>query len=87
MPLIHSKHLVDTVTVASSALATLAYDNQRAILQVEFNDGSAHQYVGVPLQTYEDLLRANSKGAYFNHSIRNLYPSAILRPAASTASG
>jgi hypothetical protein len=86
MHLINSQSLllIDTVTVASSSLATLAYDNQRTLLQVEFQDGSAHQYVGVPLQTYEALLRANSKGAYFNHFIRNLYPSAILRTAASS---
>lgn len=86
MTIIHSKPLplADTVTVVSSSMATVAYDNQRAILQVEFHDGSAHQYIGVPLQVYEDLLHANSKGAYFNHTIRNLYPSEILRPAASS---
>jgi len=72
---------MDTVAVESSALAQVAYDNQRAILHVEFHDGAVYQYLGVPLRIYQDLLRADSKGAYFNHHIRNPFPCAILRGA------
>ena len=52
------------VTVRSSSLAQIACDGRRAILQVEFRDGTACQYAGVPLGTYQELLQADSKGAY-----------------------
>lgn len=70
-----------TVAVESSALAQVAYDKQRAILHVEFRDGALYQYFGVPLRTYQGLLRADSKGAYFNHHIRSPFPCAIIRGA------
>jgi hypothetical protein len=71
----------DTVTVESSALAKVAYDSQRATLQVEFRDGAVYQYFGVPLHTYQELLQADSKGDYFNRHIRSPFPHTILRPA------
>ena len=55
------------VAVQSSSLTQVAYEHRKAILRVEFRDGSAYQYANVPLRTYHDLLRADSKGAYFNH--------------------
>ena len=75
--------LTDTLAVESSALATVAYDHQREVLQVEFPDGDVYQYFGVPLQTYQNLLRADSKGTYFNRQVRNSFPYAILGAAAS----
>jgi hypothetical protein len=63
-----------SVAVRSSSLSKLAYDPQDAILQVEFRDGRVYQYAGVPLQTYLDLLQADSKGAFFNHHIRSRFP-------------
>lgn len=66
------------VNVASSSLAKLAYDCRQAILQVEFRDGTVYRYAGVPLQTYDDLLRADSKGAFFNRYIRSRFPYRLL---------
>ena len=81
MPLIsfRSLPLRNTVAVDSSALAQVAYDTQRAILHVQFRDGAIYQYLGVPVRIYQDLLRADSKGAYFNHHIRCPFPCVILR--------
>jgi len=62
------------ITVESSVLAQVRYDRQWAILQVAFRDGAIYQYAGVPLQTYGELLRAESKGAYFNRHIRTAFP-------------
>jgi len=78
---------MNPVAVRSSSLAQVAYERRKAILQVEFRDGSAYQYAGVPLRTYHDLLRADSKGAYFNHHIRSRFPCALLRAAAPPPSG
>lgn len=63
-----------SVAVQSSSLSKLAYDSQHAILQVEFRDGRVYQYSGVPLQTFQELLQADSKGAFFNHHIRSRFP-------------
>lgn len=87
MPLAISKPLqmMNPVTVRSSSLVQVAYDGSRAILQVQFRDGTAYQYAGVPPWTYQDLLQADSQGAYFNHHIRNRFPHALLQVEAPTA--
>ena len=72
MPTAISK-LLPMVAIRSSSLAQVAYDCHQSILRVQFRDGAAFDYEGVPLQTYLDLLQADSKGAYFNRHIRNLY--------------
>jgi KTSC domain len=69
----------NAVAVQSSLLAIVAYDRRRSILYVAFRDGAAYQYTGVPIETYRGLLQADSKGAYFNHCIRDLYPYEGLR--------
>jgi hypothetical protein len=68
----------NAVAVQSSLLARVAYDSRRAILQVTFRNGAAYQYAGVPAEIYQGLLQADSKGAYFNHCIRGLYPYELL---------
>ena len=83
MPIVFSRSplMFDPVAVESSTLAKLAYDNQREVLQTEFRDGSIYQYLGVPLHTYQELLQADSKGAYYNRYIRRLFPYVMLRAA------
>jgi hypothetical protein len=75
------------IAVQSSSLANVAYDSCQAILRVEFRDGTAYQYTGVPFRTYHDLLRADSKGAYFNHCIRGVFPHEALHITGPAASG
>jgi hypothetical protein len=60
--------------VRSSTLATIAYDRTRELLQLEFNSRALYQYFGVPVAVYEGLLRASSKGNYFNQAIRREFP-------------
>jgi KTSC domain len=73
--------LTDTVAVASSALADVAYDYHLAILQVAFLDGSIYHYLDVPAHAFEELLRADSKGSYLNRHIRGRFPHLLLRAA------
>ena len=68
------------LAVQSSLLASVAYDHERDILQLEFGDGAVYQYFGVPVQSYEELLRAASHGAYFNRHIRSLFRYVLLPP-------
>jgi hypothetical protein len=89
MPIATSKplRLMNSVQVRSSSLAQVAYDHRRALLQVEFRDGRAYQYSSVPRSTYRDLLGAGSKGAYFNHHIRNCFPHVALQTETPPAAG
>ena len=68
--------LLPMVAIRSSSLTQVAYDCHQSILRVQFRDGTAYEYEGVPLQTHLDLLQADSKGGYFNRYIRNLYSQA-----------
>lgn len=72
---------ITLVAVHSSSLAQVAYDPRRSILQVEFRDGATYQYADVPVETYHDLLQADSKGAYFNRCVRNIFRPALVRAA------
>lgn len=69
--------IVEVVTIKSTSLARVAYDHQCATLTIKFRDGTAYQYEGVPLETFVDLLRANSKGAYLIPSFER-YAFALL---------
>jgi hypothetical protein len=77
----------NAVAVQSSLLDRAAYDGCRAILKVTLRDGAAYQYTGVPIETYRGLLQADSKGAYLNHCIRDLYPYELLHSKKPITSG
>lgn len=72
-----------TSAVDSSVLEKVAYDEPRGVLHVTFRAGGIYHYLGVPQQAYVDLLRAESKGTFFNRHIRNVFPCA-KRPRSST---
>ena len=71
-------HRLHGLPVLSSLLASVAYDHDRAVLQLEFRSGAVYQYFGVPLQRFQELLQAESHGTYFNHRIRNFFQHALL---------
>jgi hypothetical protein len=56
--------------VQSSDLASVGYDEQSLILEIEFNAGNVYQYFGVPKDIYDGLLSASSKGKYFHQYIK-----------------
>ena len=60
-------------SVSSSNLASVGYDADNEILEVEFNNGGVYQYFDVPAEIYEDLMNAPSHGQYFSANIRNDY--------------
>ena len=57
----------------STTLATVAYDADRQLLQIEFRDRTTYRYFNVPIDVFETLLRASSKGSYFNRVIRGRF--------------
>jgi hypothetical protein len=60
-------------TVESSNIASIGYDSENEILEVEFNHGGVYQYSDVPQDVYEELMSADSHGKYFSANIRNDY--------------
>ena len=44
----------------------------------QFRSGERYLYFQLPPTCYQQLLQADSKGAYFNHNIRNRFPSQHL---------
>ena len=60
--------------VNSSVIRALTYDEQHNILEVEFRTGRIYQYSAVPPAKYDELLRANSIGEFFNREIRTAHP-------------
>jgi len=56
--------------VSSSNLASVGYDPNRGVLEVEFLSGSVYQYFGVPESLYQGLMSASSHGSYFDAHIK-----------------
>ena len=69
------------VELKSTAMNAATYQDQSASLELEFRTGAIYRYLAVPAQTYPELLRAESKGRYFNQHIRNRFPYAPIDPA------
>ena len=64
---------MDRLTVQSSNVASVGYDDNAATLEVEFQNGTVYQYYGVPQNMYEQFMRAPSKGQFLNTYIKNAY--------------
>lgn len=60
-------------SVESSNLASVGYDAENEILEIEFNHGGVYQYFDVPEHVYAELMNADSHGVYFSANIRNDY--------------
>ena len=60
-------------TVDSSNLASVGYDEENEILEIEFKHGGVYQYFDVPKDKYEALMNADSLGSYLYHNIRDTY--------------
>jgi len=75
---------MNVTSVESSTLAWIAYDRTRELLLLEFNSRALYQYFGVPVTVHEALLRAPSKGRYFNQAIRGKFPFGRI-PSVQTA--
>ena len=80
-------------TVESTTLTTVAYDESRKLLPLEFCSRAVYLYFGVPPEVHQALLAASSKGRYFNRTIHGRFPYCLrpdfqmLRPGAERAVG
>ena len=59
--------------VSSSTVASIGYDPNDQIMEVEFNDGAVYQYMNVPQIVFDGLITAGSHGSYLNAHIKGQY--------------
>lgn len=65
--------------VESSNLKAVGYDQDNAILVIEFRDGSVYEYYDVPQYEYDGLMCAESKGKYAHANIYKRYRQQKIR--------
>ena len=57
----------------STTIDAVRYDSARGLLDIRFTSERIYRYEGVPEFVFRALLRADSKGRYFNDIIRDGY--------------
>lgn len=58
------------VSVTSSTVASVGYDEATSTLEVEFKKGGIYQYFDVPASLHAGLLGAASVGSYLDANIK-----------------
>lgn len=56
--------------VSSSNIASIGFDPDNMILEVEFLNGAVYQYYDVPQSIYDGLMAAESHGKYLTAYIK-----------------
>jgi hypothetical protein len=64
----------DMQPVSSSNIEAIGYDAENQTVYVQFLNGSAYAYKGVPEHEFENLRTASSVGSYLNRNYKNIYP-------------
>jgi hypothetical protein len=59
--------------VESTSLESVGFDPATNQLEIEFRDGGVYRYA-VPRRIHQELMSADSLGAYFARRIRHHYP-------------
>ena len=60
---------MERVPVESKALASIGYDAEARVLELEFRQGKVYQYLDVPAELHEWLMRSRDKMALFRNKI------------------
>jgi hypothetical protein len=64
---------ISRVPVESSNLRSVGFDAKKLVLEVQFHHGGIYRYFDVPAATHEALMKSESKGKFFQSSIRNKF--------------
>lgn len=65
---------IKMITVESSNIASVGYEDKDKTLYVRFKSGKIYSYDQVERALFEKLLKADSKGKFFNKEIKWEYP-------------
>ncbi|NDL56827.1 KTSC domain-containing protein [Phytoactinopolyspora mesophila] len=66
--------------VSSSVIASIGYDADSQVLEVEFHSGELYRYLGVPEFDVARLKRAESMGRFLNEWIKPRYEFVYVAP-------
>ena len=61
---------MDWISLESSNLSRVRYDENSITMEMEFQGGNVYQYFDVPKSIYDELLGASSKGKFFHSQIK-----------------
>jgi hypothetical protein len=67
-----------STVIESTTLAKVAYDADRAVLQLEFRDRAVYQYLGFLPRCMKLCCVVRPKGVYFNKVTQSQFPYALL---------
>jgi hypothetical protein len=73
--------MMELITVDSSSVRGVGYDENRKILYLQYIDGEMYQYFKVPKSDFIDLLSAKSIGRFVNKRIKPYYNYKKLKEA------
>jgi hypothetical protein len=59
------------VTVDSSTISAVAYDETTSTLGVRFKNGSEYEYSSVPESVFRGICSASSAGKYFAQNVKD----------------
>lgn len=71
---------MERARVESSQIASVGFDPDAKILEIEFKTGKVYQYFEVPADEYAGLILADSTGRQFNTSIKGSYRYELVAP-------
>lgn len=66
--------LPEMITVSSSNIESIGYDESNQQVYIRFLNASIYVYTGVPIHEFESLRDAPSLGSYLNRSFKNVFP-------------
>jgi hypothetical protein len=61
------------IAVDSSTISRMAYDEARKALSVEFKNGSRYEYYDLPVNVFQQMTAAASKGQFLSANIKGRY--------------
>lgn len=64
--------------VDSSGISSVGYSKESAVLELEFSSGKVYRYFAVPSSVHAELMKAESKGTFFNQRIKDVFPFARI---------
>lgn len=64
---------MDRQPITSSMIASVGYDPEDEVLEVEFKNGQVYQYYDVPESEHHMLMTSSSPGSYLKKEITPAY--------------
>ena len=62
----------------SEAIREIEYFEDEEVLEIMFTSGKTYKYYAVEQKVYNDFLKADSKGRFYNERIKGYYDSVKL---------